>query len=284
MLFRTQLHRINATLGGGLPPGLAEIYGEASGGKTSLAASFIAQHPSLLIQTDGYPDKSLYAAFGANPCVEITRNGEAGFELACRALRAGVRVIVVDSLPGLLPSNSAADVQGRDGLEQRRLVTHALAELSALASAQKALVLLVNQMRFSRSGRVNSFMHDSVGWRIDHRIRCSRKNVITRWNSAYTVVLTVNIEFVRRRVVDETADFNMWAKKGPNEAYELLRALHDAGVLSKSGSYFFDPETGAKYGSGYARATKKLAEYAEYYEGRLLKACGAAVQEDSSED
>ena len=149
---------------GGLKPGrVIEISGAESGGKTTLAflatASFQRSHPEekvLYIDLEGTLDPTWAEKLGVKLDPDhfiyyqsFGQSGEMVLNHLVEFLRAGVRWIVLDSLPKLVPEQ----VQSADTLEQKsmggnaKLLADFVNRYGGLLHKQQATLIGINQLR-----------------------------------------------------------------------------------------------------------------------------------------
>lgn len=141
---------------------IAEVYGPESSGKTTLALHAVREAqrlegssgkpiPCLFIDAEHSLDTFYAESLGidlANTSISQPGCAEDALNEVETAVKAGYKVIVVDSVSALSPR---AEVEGEMGEAhvglQARLMSQALRKLSPVASTHGALILFINQIR-----------------------------------------------------------------------------------------------------------------------------------------
>lgn len=153
---------LDSAIGGGIPTGrLIEIYGPYSSGKTSLAYHLIAQFPiGVFIDAEGTFDGDRARLFGCKPGRVFIRRpqwGEQAFEDIFRCVDAGIPIIVVDSIPALIPRKDFEESNMEKAPEigmVARLMSRKLPVLATKCEKTGSTVILINQVR----DRINAMM------------------------------------------------------------------------------------------------------------------------------
>lgn len=150
---------LDEALGGGWPKGrFIEIFGNESGGKTTLALHAIVEHQKkypeedcALIDTEYTFDENYASAVGVNTKYLIVHqpdSGEQALNILKLLMQNGVKCIVVDSVAAL---TTKAELEGDIGDvhvgQQARLMSGALRQLGAVAGNTNSTVFWTNQMR-----------------------------------------------------------------------------------------------------------------------------------------
>lgn len=142
---------------GGLPRGrIVELYGPEASGKTTLAIEFAIQVQKKyngichFIDAEHALDLSYAQQLGLDfdrTLLSQPGNGEEALEIAGAAARAGVDVIIIDSVAALTPK---AEVEGDFGEAhmglQARLMSQACRKLTAETNKQ-SIIIFINQLR-----------------------------------------------------------------------------------------------------------------------------------------
>ena len=151
----TGLPDLDWAMGGGLPEGrILELYGANSAGKTSLAYHLMARYPQVLfIDAEGTFDEDLCRAYGNADNEILIRKpqwGEQAFELLYQFAEAGIPLIVVDSIPALIPRKDYEE----DDMEKNaqigavaRLMSRKLPRLVHLCEQSGTTIIFINQVR-----------------------------------------------------------------------------------------------------------------------------------------
>lgn len=135
---------------------IVEVYGPESSGKTTLALHAIAE-----AQKRGLPcafvdaEHALDADYAENLGVDLDAlgfsqpdDGEQALDIVEESVKAGFRLIVVDSVAALTPR---AEIEGEMGEAhvglQARLMSQACRKLTGVLAKKKAIVIFLNQIR-----------------------------------------------------------------------------------------------------------------------------------------
>jgi len=133
-----------------------EIYGPEQSGKTTLALHAIAEAqklnlPCMYVDAEHACDPRYMANIGINlKTLSFLQPdyGEQSLDAVIAAIKAGYRLIVVDSVAALTP---LAELEGDMGDahvgRQARMMGQAMRKLTALAHKQKTIVIFINQLR-----------------------------------------------------------------------------------------------------------------------------------------
>jgi len=136
---------------------IGEFYGWEGCGKTTLALHLIAEGQRLKVPC-GYVDAehALDPEYMARIGVDLNKllvsqpdSGEHALKIAEAMIRAGIKIIVVDSVAALVPQ---AEIDGDMGDAhiglQARLMGQAMRKLSGKVAKGKAIVIFINQLRY----------------------------------------------------------------------------------------------------------------------------------------
>lgn len=142
---------------------IVEIYGPESSGKTTLALHAIKE-AQFLEDTTGEPVPTLFVdaehaldvSYAEQLGIDLDRLfvnqpdcGEDALNAVEAAIKAGVKLVVVDSVAALTPR---AEVEGEMGEAhvglQARLMSQACRKLDGLVNKSNAIVIFINQIRF----------------------------------------------------------------------------------------------------------------------------------------
>jgi len=153
----TGIESLDAILGGGMPEGrIIEIFGAESAGKTSLGHHLTAMHSVAVdIPVEGTFDAKQCKAFGNTKKQLIVfrpAHGEAALDGIMRYARAGVPIIILDSIPACLPKADFERVEknneknGSFGGVARLMASH-LPVITNIIEISGTTVILINQTR-----------------------------------------------------------------------------------------------------------------------------------------
>lgn len=272
--YRTGVYQLDEALWGGIPCGVSEIVGGDACGKTTICLSVMREAsindlPTVLIYTEGLPDKVYFRKAGPADCVAVTpRFGEAAIEAAFSSLRNGAKVIVIDSLTNLgTYTERNYPVGSREPYGQKKLVYHGLSVLREEALKQEALVLVTSQLRVPIGALVPtpaSSFEGTINSLCSTRIMAKRSQT----RNAYGELAYTKIEFSVFRSLStppgsKTYGF-IFNQQGFDRNFELLRALIANDLIHQSGAYFTDHE-GNNLGPGYYEAAEQIGQQFNKY-------------------
>lgn len=252
-LFRTGSLALDAALGvGGWPRGhLVEVFGDETTGKTTLGllaarSACRAGEEAAYLDADHTFDARYAVAVGVpvgRALVSQPETGEQALDTACKLLRGGVAVVIIDSVAALMP---AAELAGRleNGVaHHRRLVERAARQLFDLVAERNALAILLNRpaQRKGRDGWVaetsgGALLPGLASVRVELR-RLEGGPQVTRVRAS----VVKNTLGVQGRAA--CADLVLGWGRGLDWPSDLLVAGYDLGVIGAAGGrFFFDGE------------------------------------------
>ena len=125
----TGIEDLDAIIGGGMPEGrVIEIFGAESAGKTTLGYHLCSLHPLCLeIPIEGTWSAERSKVFGNRPkqmLVYRARYGEDAFNKTIQFAKAGIPLVVIDSVPSMLPKEDVEKVTksaDKDSIEEQRI-------------------------------------------------------------------------------------------------------------------------------------------------------------------
>lgn len=193
----TGIDDLDEIIGGGMPCGrVVEIWGAPSHGKTSLAYHLCAQHSLCLnIPIEGGYSEERARLFGNNPkqmLIYRARYGEDAFNKILKFSQAGIPLIVVDSVPSMIPKDDVEKVYKaaeKDSIEVSRLggiaglFTRYLPPIEEVIENTGTTILFINQVR-DKIGALpfGEQTHTMGGHKLEHadslKIRVARKGWI----------------------------------------------------------------------------------------------------------
>lgn len=153
----TCIEDLDNITGGGLPKGrFIEIFGPESSGKTSLALHLASLYEAALyIPAEGTFDAARAKMFGNKPKHLLVYNNEFGEDAMQRTLdfaKAGIPLIIIDSVPFLVPRCDIETILKDTEKEQRiggvaRLLTKTLPPLTKICERTGTTIIFINQVR-----------------------------------------------------------------------------------------------------------------------------------------
>jgi len=247
--FSSGVVSLDCNLGGGVPAGFVEIYGEESCGKTTLLVEMIqgAQekgHETALCPSE-FVDLPYFEKLGVDlsKLVVIRGPGEEVLEEAGRFISEGKkRALFIDSATGLRP------YEDRFG-NWRAMLGSWLLAVHPMVSLDSAVVI-TNQVRARLSSdpaKMFAGGTDSTAARIagmfDCRMSLSRVSVM---ENTYDLVIDIVANTIRRPAKVFTVP--VVKGKGIDVWLDLVRVASAVGVLGKSGSWYYYEKTSVAQG------------------------------------
>ena len=267
---------VDRVLGGGVPRGrVLEVYGPPSAGKTSLALQFAkayqrAGHTVVWQDLEGSTDFERAEACGVDTrpgywnflsTQESVITGERALQMVLDACELGVGLVVVDSVPGLVPAVEAEKSfeEGSGVGTLARLLSRALPRVTAACLQTHTTVVFINQTRSkitaygggeTTAGGVALEFYSSVrlSVRLVEPLTKPRPGQRTR------VVATKN-KTARPRLEGE---FDLYYDSGCDELSSLANALLQSDLVQRSGSWYSLTEAGRQLAQsvGYTGADR----------------------------
>jgi recombination protein RecA len=259
---------------GGMPRGrIVEVYGPESSGKTTLALQTIAE-----VQKGGGVaafidvEHALDPVYAKNIGVDIDNlyvsqpdTGEQALEITESLVRSNaVDLIVIDSVAALVPR---AEIEGEMGDShvglQARLMSQALRKLTAIVSKARTCVIFINQIR-EKIGVMFGNPETTPGGRAlkfyaSVRIEVRKGEAIK--TGTETIGNRTKAKIVKNKLAPpfRQAEFDVIFGRGISKASSLIDTGVDAGLISKSGTWFtFESH---KLGQGRDNARTYLEEH-----------------------
>ena len=173
----TGIEDLDAIIGGGMPEGrVIEIYGPESSGKTTLGYHLCGLHPLCLdIPIEGTFDADRAEVFGNRPkqmLIYRATYGEDAFNKAIKFAKAGIPLIVFDSVPSMIPKEDAEKVLKsalKDSIEEQRiggvarLMNKYLPVLEEIIEVTGTTVVFINQVRDKMNAMIFGEKTDTPG-------------------------------------------------------------------------------------------------------------------------
>lgn len=273
----TGIVSLDLALGGKLPSGAIEIFGESSAGKTTLLFETIAaaQKAGYLVALcpAEYLDIAYMKVFGIdlNMLILITGNsGEdvlSGGRLFLEDHKKRKCILAVDSATSLRPSN---DVPGQWMSMINAFLTNALLELGT-----ESAIILVNQIRTKRSVHPTHFFADGT--------ESSARKVIDQFSARLELSRTVITEKEYTMLVNIMAStFSIPASmlslpvvkgQGVDTMLDLLNCALERGLVEQSGAWYVirGKVSASTLGSGRVAAVETLQRFPELAEYLLSR-------------
>lgn len=173
--FSTCIEDLDYIIGGGIPKGrIIEIYGPESSGKTSIGLHLCSLcDMALYIAAEGTFDADRAKTFGNRPkqlLVYRPDYGEDALDRVIEFAKVGIPLIVVDSVPALIPKEDGEKINKSLENELRiggvaRLLNKALPELVNIVEKTMTTVIFINQVRDKMNAMMFGEKTDTPGGR-----------------------------------------------------------------------------------------------------------------------
>lgn len=193
----TGIEDLDAIIGGGMPEGrVIEIFGAESAGKTTLGYHLCSLHSLCLeIPIEGTWSAERSKVFGNRPkqmLVYRARYGEDAFNKTIQFAKAGIPLVVIDSVPSMLPKEDVEKVTksaDKDSIEEQRiggvarLMNKYLPVIEDIIEITGTTVVFINQVRDKMQALLFGEKTDTPGGhKLKHsaslRIQVARKQYI----------------------------------------------------------------------------------------------------------
>ena len=275
MKYCTGIQQLDSALNGGLPTGVCEVFGADASGKSTLCFSVMREAslrglPTSIIHSECYPDKEYVKECGVPECISIIPLYlESAFEAAQKLIKAGVKVVVIDSLTGFECQADFInlDVGDRVKFAKSNCIEDRLGEINELARRCGSIVLVVNQLRTpikSLNPKPTSAFHRIIGPLTTCRIQTYREQTRNEFGELAYVKVRFHIKKSLKSPPNRKAWGFLFNKRGFDPGFELLRSMIENETVHAAGSYFRLPD-GSTIGPGYMEAAKSINENLQTY-------------------
>lgn len=239
---------------GGIPKGrIIEIFGQPSGGKSTLAIS-ITKNTQILKQKAVYIDMehSFNYEFAEKMGIDIKNliivqpdNGEMALEIVNMYAESGeIAIIIVDSVASLVPQ---AELEGEMidntiGL-QARLISKALRKLNGVISKTNTALVFINQVRENINTMGYGEKTTTPGGRAlkfyaSIRIDVRYAGTIKKGEEAIGIEVKAKISKNKLASPFKTACFRIYFDTGLSEAGDILFNAIKKEIIKKSGAWY----------------------------------------------
>ena len=264
--FLTGASTLDHALGGGIPPGIVEVSGPESSGKTTLAMSIMREADLRRFQTAyiscSKPNPEYMRKAGPRECLCVSPgSAESAFDAAFKLVDAGVRVIVIDTITAMLPhvDRHRPLNEGETPFAMRRLAFHALSHLEPKLSESGSLLVVLSEVR-QKIGRgyPSSPMDGTIDSICGIRMSTSKIKTRTEFGDFSYLKFGMRIKQSKFCPPGQTAEAFIW-KDGINRSFELMRLLLATNILEVRGSRIMGPD-GISLGPGLLKAAQQIEE------------------------
>lgn len=279
---------------GGVPRGrVSEIYGPESSGKTTLALQVIAEAQKLggiaaFIDVEHALDPNYAQSLGvkiADLYVAQPDTGEQGLEIVETLVRSNaVDVVVIDSVAAMVPK---AEIEGEMGDShvglQARLMSQALRKLTGVISKSRTAVIFINQVR-EKIGVMFGNPETTPGGRalkFYSSVRMEVRKMDQIKSGQESIGNRVKVKVVKNKLAPpfKVAEFDILFGKGISREGSLLDVGLEAGIVSKSGTWFSFSDTRLGQGRDNARSyLEENPEVANTIERKVRELWGGTIR------
>ncbi|MBT9129861.1 MAG: Protein RecA [candidate division WS2 bacterium] len=265
---------------GGFPRGrIIEIFGPEGSGKTTVALHAVSETQKLggtvaFIDTEHALDLSYAQALGVdakNLLISQPDYGEQALEIAEILVRSqAVDLVVIDTVAALVPK---AELEGDFGDSfmglQARLMSQSLRRLVGSINKSRTCVIFLNQLREKISTGFQAGPHETTpGGRAlkfyaSQRVDIRKIDVVKQGTDTIGSVVKVRIVKNKLSPPFKQAEFELIYGKGVSKTASLIDLGVQAGVVSKSGSWFYWGDL--RLGQGKENAKLYLEEHPEAF-------------------
>jgi len=279
---------------GGLPRGrVVEVYGPESSGKTTVALHAVANAQkaggnAAFIDAEHALDPVYARALGVDTdslLVSQPDTGEQALEIADMLIRSGgIDIIVIDSVAALVPK---AEIEGEMGDShvglQARLMSQALRKITGALSATGTTAIFINQLR-EKIGVFFGSPETTTGGKalkFYASVRIDVRRIETLKEAGAPVGNRTRAKVVKNKMAPpfKQAEFDIVYGKGISREGSIIDMGVEAGIVSKSGSWFTYGDD--QLGQGKENVRQFLVdnpELANEIEQKILIALGIAEE------
>lgn len=248
---------------GGVPRGrLTEIYGNQSGGKSSLCLALVSEAQKAGLRC-AYIDleyaltqelASLHGVDLGSVIYVRPTTGEEAFQVMEKLLENDVKLIVVDSVSAMMTEAEGEKEFGEQTIGlQARMMSAGLRKLIGMVQKQNAAVVFINQVRddINKMGfgpKTTTSGGRALRFYASLRLEVARTAWIAKDGEKTGMTLKVTVNKNKVGVPQKNTEVEYYFDRGFDKAMDALRFLVHTGVLRVVGTSYYngDIEVGRK--------------------------------------
>jgi recombination protein RecA len=253
--FPSSLLSLNEILGGGLRSGrLYEIVGDRSAGKTTLSLDFIANaqkngYTCVYVDFERTYDEVYAKTCGVSDDLIIVKadTTETGLTIVEELIKAGAKVIVIDSIPAAVPS-SEMDKDYNDSEKMASaagIITRFCKRIVPIADNHGAIIITLNQYRANISTMSRKEKKFYGPFQL-HYTASAIIELVRIKNEDTNTIVRATLDKNKTGAEKLSCEFTVIYGKGLDVAAEVIEYAIDKGIIQKKGAWYYYGELKAQ--------------------------------------